>query len=185
LTTLEFNTKREIIRALVKRIEIHHEEIVVVFRVDPDPDVGQGNDENAPGKSNEASSMQDCKRRCQRVAGQPRGARAERLAAGLGRGGRALRAAAGGAAPFPEPGHPGTGGGAIVARRRALARAKARRCAARFSRAMAHGCAGRCRPPPEARDPARSLSRPAHRRASRGRAAGAGGAGGRSAAARA
>jgi site-specific DNA recombinase len=63
LTTLEFNTKREIIRALVKRIEIHHQEIVVVFRVDPDPDIGQGNGENGPGKSNEASSMQDCKRR--------------------------------------------------------------------------------------------------------------------------
>ncbi|MGB5736464.1 MAG: recombinase family protein, partial [Thiohalocapsa sp.] len=63
LNTLEFTTKRDIIRALVKRIEIHHQEIVVVFRVDPDPDVGQGNDENAPGKSNEASSMQDCKRR--------------------------------------------------------------------------------------------------------------------------
>ena len=63
LTTLEFSTKREIIRALVKRIEIHHQEIVVVFRVDPDPDIGQGNGENAPGKSNEASSMQDCKRR--------------------------------------------------------------------------------------------------------------------------
>ncbi|MFB1512145.1 MAG: hypothetical protein AADX96_22945, partial [Thiocapsa sp. C3-sup] len=63
LTTLDFNTKREIIRALVKRIEIHHQEIVVVFRVDPDPDIGNGSGENAPGKSNGTSSMQDCKRR--------------------------------------------------------------------------------------------------------------------------
>ncbi|MGB5737016.1 MAG: hypothetical protein WBM40_21500 [Thiohalocapsa sp.] len=63
LNTLEFNTKREIIRALVKRIEIHHQEIVVVFRVDPDPDIGDGNGENEPGKSNQTSSMQDCKRR--------------------------------------------------------------------------------------------------------------------------
>jgi site-specific DNA recombinase len=67
LTTLEFNTKREIIRALVKRIEIRHEEIVVVFRVDPDPDPEIGNDigngKNEPGKTDGTSSMQDCKRR--------------------------------------------------------------------------------------------------------------------------
>jgi site-specific DNA recombinase len=37
LSTIDFTTKREIIRALVKRIEIHKDEIVVVFRVDPDP----------------------------------------------------------------------------------------------------------------------------------------------------
>ncbi|QVL50526.1 MAG: hypothetical protein KFB96_08915 [Thiocapsa sp.] len=68
--TLEkhYNTKREIIRALVKRIEIHHQEIVVVFRVDPDPDIGNGSGENAPGKSNGTSSMQDCKRRTLTVA---------------------------------------------------------------------------------------------------------------------
>jgi site-specific DNA recombinase len=72
LTTLEFDTKREIIRALVKRIEIRHEEIVVVFRVDPDPDIGNdignGHGKNEPGTTDGTSRMQDCKRRCQAVA---------------------------------------------------------------------------------------------------------------------
>jgi site-specific DNA recombinase len=42
LSTMDFTTKREIIRALVKRIEIHKDEIVVVFRVDPDPGLQSG-----------------------------------------------------------------------------------------------------------------------------------------------
>jgi len=61
LNTLDFNTKREIIRALVKRIEIHREEIVVVFRVDPDP--GFNTDEGSSEKSAGKSIMQDRKRR--------------------------------------------------------------------------------------------------------------------------
>ena len=61
LNKIDFNTKREIIRALVKRIEIHREEIVVVFRVDPDPgfNSGEGSSEKSAGKS----IMQDRTRR--------------------------------------------------------------------------------------------------------------------------
>ena len=47
LSTIDFTTKRDIIRALVKRIEIHHDEIIVVFRVDPDP--GRHLDNENPG----------------------------------------------------------------------------------------------------------------------------------------
>ena len=62
LSTIDFTTKRDIIRALVKRIEIHKEEIVVVFRVDPDP--GFNRDEKDPGNdstdtTNGKSSMQE------------------------------------------------------------------------------------------------------------------------------
>jgi site-specific DNA recombinase len=61
LNTLDFNTKREIIRALVKRIEIHKEEIVVVFRVDPDPGFNTSEDSSDTNAGN--SIMQDRKRR--------------------------------------------------------------------------------------------------------------------------
>jgi site-specific DNA recombinase len=57
LSTIEFDTKREIIRALVKRIEIHKEEIVVVFRVDPDPGVNRG--KGSAGIKAGQKSMQD------------------------------------------------------------------------------------------------------------------------------
>jgi site-specific DNA recombinase len=61
LNTLDFNTKREIIRALVKRIEIHKDEIVVVFRVDPDPGF---NTSDGPSHTNGGKSiMQDRTRR--------------------------------------------------------------------------------------------------------------------------
>ena len=58
LTSLDFTTKRDIIRALVKRIEIHRDEIVVVFRVDPDP--GFNRDQGAPESPATKSSRQDC-----------------------------------------------------------------------------------------------------------------------------
>jgi site-specific DNA recombinase len=61
LNTVDFNTKREIIRALVKRIEIHKDEILVVFRVDPHPDVDTG--ENSTDSHMRRSSMQDRTRR--------------------------------------------------------------------------------------------------------------------------
>jgi site-specific DNA recombinase len=61
LTSLDFTTKREIIRALVKRVEIHRDEIVVVFRVDPDP--GCNWDQGAPDSQATNSSRQDCRRR--------------------------------------------------------------------------------------------------------------------------
>jgi site-specific DNA recombinase len=64
LSHLDFNNQLEIIRALVKRIEIYHDEIVVVLRVDPDPDIGaDDDDEDESDRSAETSSMQDCKRR--------------------------------------------------------------------------------------------------------------------------
>ncbi|MCP4399433.1 MAG: recombinase family protein [bacterium] len=63
LDSMDFNEKREIIRALVKRIEIHHDEVVIVFRVDPERSVpeckGSLNEENNSGES----IMQHCKRR--------------------------------------------------------------------------------------------------------------------------
>jgi hypothetical protein len=64
LSHLDFNNQLEIIRALVKRIEIYHDEIVVVLRVDPDPDIGADDDDDADesDRSAETSSMQDCKR---------------------------------------------------------------------------------------------------------------------------
>ena len=63
LSTVDFNTKREIIRALVKRIEIHKNEIVVVFRVDPDPDPGLQSDEGSANINGGKSFMQDRPRR--------------------------------------------------------------------------------------------------------------------------
>ena len=57
LSAIDFTTKREIIRALVKRIEIHKDEIVVVFRVDPDPGLQSG-DGSANSKGGQ-SIMQD------------------------------------------------------------------------------------------------------------------------------
>ena len=47
LSTIDFTSKRDIIRALVKRIEIRKDEIIVVFRVDPDP--GGNQDDEKPG----------------------------------------------------------------------------------------------------------------------------------------
>ena len=68
LDSRDFNTKREIIRALVKRVEIHKEEVVVVFRIDP---VGGINDDNGAEEAETGGSiMQDCKRRNFTIAGQ-------------------------------------------------------------------------------------------------------------------
>ncbi|WP_415843590.1 hypothetical protein, partial [Vreelandella rituensis] len=59
LATTDFTLQCEIIRALVKRIEIYKEEIVIVFRVDPDPgcNVGQKATDSVGG----GSIMQDRK----------------------------------------------------------------------------------------------------------------------------
>ncbi len=63
LDSIDFDTKREIIRALVKRIEIHREEVVIVFRVDPDESVPSG--EGSLNEQNDSGEliMQHCKRR--------------------------------------------------------------------------------------------------------------------------
>ena len=61
LDSIDFHTKREIIRALVKRVEIHKVEVVVVFRIDPDS--GSNDDYDPIGTESAESIMQDCKRR--------------------------------------------------------------------------------------------------------------------------
>jgi len=63
LDSMDFHTKREIIRALVKRVEIHKEEVVVVFRIDPVS--GLNDDNSAAGTGAGGPIMQDCKRRLQ------------------------------------------------------------------------------------------------------------------------
>ncbi len=61
LGSIDFHTKREIIRALVKRVEIHKEEVVVVFRIEPESGIGGSN--GTAGFGTGKSIMQDCKRR--------------------------------------------------------------------------------------------------------------------------
>jgi site-specific DNA recombinase len=61
LTSLDFTAKREIVRALVKRVEIHRDEIVVVFRVDPDP--GFNRKQGEPESPATTPNRQDCRRR--------------------------------------------------------------------------------------------------------------------------
>ena len=68
LDIVDFNTKREIIRALVKRIEIHKEEVVVVFRIDPE---APANDKTSSTSSKTGGSiMQSCNRRGKSIVGQ-------------------------------------------------------------------------------------------------------------------
>jgi len=61
LDSIDFHTKREIIRALVKRVEIHQEEVVVVFRIEPVG--GLSDDSGSAGTEAGGLIMQDCKRR--------------------------------------------------------------------------------------------------------------------------
>ena len=61
LDSIDFHTKREIIRALVKRVEIHKEEVVVVFRIEPESGVDGSN--GTAGFGTGKSIMQDCKQR--------------------------------------------------------------------------------------------------------------------------
>ena len=68
LDTIDFVTKREVILGLVKRVEIHKDEILVVFRVDPDP--GFNADENTTNSDMGEKSMQDRTRRTFAAAGQ-------------------------------------------------------------------------------------------------------------------
>jgi len=69
LDIVDFNTKREIIRALVKRVEIYKEEVVVVFRIDPE---APANDKTCSTSSETGGSiMHSCNRRNFTVAQQP------------------------------------------------------------------------------------------------------------------
>ena len=65
LRSLDLQTQREIIRGLVKRVEIYREAIVVVFRVDPDPSIDA--DQNRPNKIVRTASIQDRKQRTSAV----------------------------------------------------------------------------------------------------------------------
>jgi site-specific DNA recombinase len=61
LDSIDFNTKREIIRALVKRVEIYKDEVIVVFRVEPQSGLQSNN--GGAGIKTGNSIMQDCKER--------------------------------------------------------------------------------------------------------------------------
>ena len=63
LDRMDQEMKRKIVLGLVKRVEIHVDEIVVVFRVDPS--VSPNTDESLKGSSSGEKSMQLCPRRCQ------------------------------------------------------------------------------------------------------------------------
>jgi site-specific DNA recombinase len=80
LDTIDFATKREVILGLVKRVEIHKDEILVVFRVDPDP--GFNADENLIISDVGAKSMQDRTRRNFAGSGQHDVRRSRRDACG-------------------------------------------------------------------------------------------------------
>src|SRR5437763_17163240 len=53
----DWSTRREIIRALVKRVEIDQEQVRVVFRVNPPPHTPQ------PPSETDAQNLQHCRRR--------------------------------------------------------------------------------------------------------------------------
>ena len=62
LSTTDFITKRDTIRALVKRVEIYKDEVVVIFRIDPAPSHGTGKGTQAKTDQGE-HFMQRCKGR--------------------------------------------------------------------------------------------------------------------------
>jgi site-specific DNA recombinase len=61
LETIDFDTKREIIRALVKRVEIYKDEVTIVFRIDPQG--GLSEDGSSADIVTTGKFMQDCKGR--------------------------------------------------------------------------------------------------------------------------
>jgi site-specific DNA recombinase len=68
LDTIDLEMKRKIVLGLVKRVEIHKDEIVVVFRVDPQPLILSG--ENSNDSDDGVKSMQHCTRRKLPTAGE-------------------------------------------------------------------------------------------------------------------
>ena len=70
ITAVDFETKREIIRALVKRIEIFKDEVIIVFRVEPGPEPINDNTLDTVAIK-EKQIMQDCKRRAVPLARKP------------------------------------------------------------------------------------------------------------------
>jgi len=69
LVAVDFNTKREIIRALVKRVEIYKEEVVVVFRIDPEAPANDATSCTSPSETG-GSIMHSCNRRNLTAAGE-------------------------------------------------------------------------------------------------------------------
>jgi site-specific DNA recombinase len=67
LDTIDLEMKRKIVLGLVRRVEIHKDEIVVVFRVDPQPQVLDSENSNDSGDG--VKSMQHCRRRNQSAIG--------------------------------------------------------------------------------------------------------------------
>lgn len=82
LEVIEWTDKREIIRALVKRVEIGREEVRVVYKVSPPPFV------SGPASG---ASLQDCLRRDQSAVGKHRAEQARRATGGSGVSVRPLR----------------------------------------------------------------------------------------------
>ena len=67
LDTIDLETKRRIVLDLVKRVEIHKDEIVVVFRIDPQPRAFAS--ENLNDSDDGVKSMQHRTRRTQSAIG--------------------------------------------------------------------------------------------------------------------
>jgi len=70
LDCIDFNAKREIIRSLVKRVEIRKEEIQIVFRVNPEGGSADDDGNENNNKQSGGTIMQDCKRRNQSRVGE-------------------------------------------------------------------------------------------------------------------
>jgi len=70
LDTVDFTTKREIIRALVKRVQIYKEEVVVVFRIDPEAPANDATSCTSPPQTG-GSIMHRCNRRSLAGAREP------------------------------------------------------------------------------------------------------------------
>src|SRR5258707_6795948 len=75
LDTIDRETKQRIVLGLVKRVEIHKDEIVVVFRIDPQP--GALASENPNDSDDGVKSMQHCTRRSDPTLGRSALARKE------------------------------------------------------------------------------------------------------------
>ncbi len=69
LDAVDFNTKREIIRALVKRVEIYKNEVVVVFRIDPEAPASDETSCTSPSGTG-GSIMHSCNRRNFAITGE-------------------------------------------------------------------------------------------------------------------
>ena len=65
VATVDWQARRELIRMLVKRVEIDRDDVNVVFRIDPAPPPP------GPRSAGEGNILQDCGRRAHAASGQP------------------------------------------------------------------------------------------------------------------